>query len=202
MRYDNTYSRVVAWLKIILPLLALAILSTLFLVARTIDPAKNIPYADVDIDELTREQRIGSPDYSGVTANGAAVRLKARQAKPDPDHANRIIGNDIDASINLPDGRSFDITAPTLDLDTGEQIARLGGGVVITSPQKIEMRTEALEMALRTSRLTSQTESIAVTEFGTLTAGSFEMTGDGSPNKPYQMVFKDGVRLIYDPDGM
>ncbi len=50
--YDNTYSRVVAWLKILLPLLALAILSTLFLVARTIDPAQNIPYADVDIDEL------------------------------------------------------------------------------------------------------------------------------------------------------
>lgn len=201
MRYDNTYSRVIAWLKIILPILALAILSTLFLVARTIDPAKNIPYADVDIEELTREQRIGSPDYSGITANGTAVRLKAQQAKPDPKDQNRIIGADIDAIIDLPDGRSFDITALSMEFDNTQRIARLGGGVVITSPQKIEMRTEILEIGLNTTRVASDTKSVVKTKTGTLTSGKFVMTGDGTADKPYLMVFKGGVRLIYDPRG-
>ncbi len=146
--------RVVAWLKIILPLLALAILSTLFLVARTIDPAKNIPYADVDIEELTREQRIGNPNYSGVTADGTAIRLKARQAKPDPMAADRIIGTDIDATLDLPDGTSYDVTVR--QPGTRQHPATAPGwrrGVLITSGDEIEIRTEALELALETTRV-------------------------------------------------
>jgi lipopolysaccharide export system protein LptC len=55
------YSRLVAWLKIILPLIALGILATLFLVSRTIDPSQTIPYADVDVQDLARNQRVGAP---------------------------------------------------------------------------------------------------------------------------------------------
>ena len=44
---DNVHSRVVFWLKIILPLLALAILSTLFLFSRRIDTDQALPYAEV-----------------------------------------------------------------------------------------------------------------------------------------------------------
>jgi len=80
---DNTYSRVVAWLRIALPLLALAILSTLFLLARTIDPAQNLPYADIDIDELTREQRIGNPQFAAVHRRRRGD-LARRRGRPGP----------------------------------------------------------------------------------------------------------------------
>lgn len=197
--YDNTYSRVVAWLKIILPILALGILSTLFMVARTIDPAANIPYADVDIEKLTREERIGNPNYSGITEAGAAVRLRAKQAKPDPETADRVLGADVDATLDLPDGRSFDVTALSLVLDNTTQFARLGGGVVVTSDPQVEMRTETLDLALKTTRVTSDTRTVVTSQTGTLTAGRFEMSGDGSDGNPYLMVFKGGVTLIYDP---
>ncbi len=200
--YDNTYSRVVAWLKIILPILALAILSTLFLVARTIDPAKNIPYAEVDIDELAREQRIGNPDFSGLTEGGVAIRLKAREAKPDPDREGRVLGSEIDATIDLPDGQSYEVSAPTLSMDNSDQIARLGGGVLITSGPALTLRTEGLEMGLKTTRVASQTETVVNTDTGTLTAGKFAMTGDGTAERPYLVVFKDGIHLIYDPEGL
>ncbi len=199
--YDNTYSRVVAWLKIILPLLALAILSTLFMVARTIDPAKNIPYADVDIEELTREQRIGNPDYSGITADGAAIRLKARLAKPDPDTADRILGSGIDATIDLPDGRSFDVTSLDMVLDNVARIARLSGDVTVISSREVRLRTREMELALETTRLTSDTETTVTGAGFDLTAGGFAMVGDGSEKTPYRVVFKDGVKLIYDPEG-
>jgi len=199
--YDNTYSRVVAWLKIILPLLALAILSTLFLVARTIDPARSIPFADVDIEELTREQRIGGPNYSGITADGTAIRLRARQAKPDLETPDRIIGFDIDATLDLADGRSFDVTALSLVLDNANQFARLEGSVLIISNKSVEMRTQALELALKTTRVTSDTETIVIADGINLLSGSFLMTGDGNADSPYQMVFKDGIKLVYDPEG-
>ena len=56
---DNTYSRVVGWLKILLPLGALALLSTLFLFARGIAPVGEIPYAE--LEEIAREARISDP---------------------------------------------------------------------------------------------------------------------------------------------
>jgi len=79
-----TYSRVVAWLKVIFPLSALALLSTLFLFARSIDPEQSIPFADVDVKELAREPRITAPEFSGMTADGAAITISAATAKTDP----------------------------------------------------------------------------------------------------------------------
>ena len=190
--YDNTYSRVVAWLKILLPLLALAILSTLFLVARTIDPAQNIPFADVDIDELAREQRIGAPNYSGVTADGAAVSLSAKQARPDPDVPGRLIGTDVTASIGLPTGARIDIAAQQVILDGPNRLASLRGSVVLNSTQGFQMHTEMLDVTLADSAIT------VTSEFGTLTSGKFVLTGDGGTDKPYLLVFRDKVRLVYD----
>ena len=92
---DDTYSRVIAWLKILLPLVALGILSILFLVARTIDPAQNLPFADVDIAEITRDQRVSRPNFSAVTADGAAITLSASTARPVPGSPEIITGDDI-----------------------------------------------------------------------------------------------------------
>jgi lipopolysaccharide export system protein LptC len=77
-----TYSRIISWLKIILPLFALAILSTIFLVSQKVDPTTSIPYADIDVDELAREQRISTPNFATVTKDGSAITLHATSAKP------------------------------------------------------------------------------------------------------------------------
>ncbi len=62
--YDNTYSRVVAWLKVLLPVIALVLLSTMFLISRTIDPSRAIPFANVDVEGMVRDQRISAPAFS------------------------------------------------------------------------------------------------------------------------------------------
>jgi lipopolysaccharide export system protein LptC len=80
--HENLHSRVVAWLKIILPLTALGILSTLFLFSRTIDPSDAIPYATVDVEERAREPRVTAPAYAGVTSDGARLSMTAAEARP------------------------------------------------------------------------------------------------------------------------
>ena len=53
-RHDNLHSRLVYWLKITLPLVALMILSSVFLLSRSIRPEDAIPFAEVDIaDRVT-----------------------------------------------------------------------------------------------------------------------------------------------------
>jgi hypothetical protein len=70
---DNLHSALVAWLKILLPLAALAVLSTLFMVSRSVDPADAIPYAQVDIEDRLRDPRLTDAIFAGMTQDGTAV---------------------------------------------------------------------------------------------------------------------------------
>ena len=103
------HSRLVGWLKVALPLLALAILSTLFLVARTIDPEAAIPYAEVDIAERIREPRMTAPAYAGVTKDGATLTLTADEARPEAEGDGSAVK--VHAQLATPDGARTALTA-------------------------------------------------------------------------------------------
>ena len=45
-------TRIVRWLRVLLPLAALAILSTLFLFSRRPEEDSRIPYAQVDLEQI------------------------------------------------------------------------------------------------------------------------------------------------------
>ena len=49
------YSRFVALAKVVLPLAALRLFATLFLIARQIDPDAAIPFAEVDVEQFARD---------------------------------------------------------------------------------------------------------------------------------------------------
>ena len=57
----DRHSRVVSWLKVLFPLIALALLSTLFLLSRAIEPQAVIPFADNEVQERLRDQHITGP---------------------------------------------------------------------------------------------------------------------------------------------
>ena len=73
-------TRVVRWLRVLLPLAALAMLSTLFLFSRGGDSESQIPYADVDAQAMARDPRLVSPEYAGVTDDGAALQAAMNAA--------------------------------------------------------------------------------------------------------------------------
>lgn len=196
----DTYSRVVSWLKVVLPLLALVGLSTLFLFARTINPAQDIPFADVDIDKLTADQRIGRPTFSGVTGGGAAFTLSADEAHPDTDGSGRITATEVSARIDLPDGPGIDVAADSARVAPAAKTAGLSGNVHIESTDGYAMTAEMLDIDYDALRLWSEAGITASGQGVDLTAGAFEMTGDGSDEAPYLLVFKDKVKLVYTPD--
>lgn len=85
----DRHSRVVSWLKVLFPLIALALLSTLFLLSRAIEPQAVIPFADKEVQERLRDQQITGPFYSGTTADGdlisfSAEKLTTPAARPAP----------------------------------------------------------------------------------------------------------------------
>ncbi|MCG6903486.1 MAG: hypothetical protein LJE68_12475 [Rhodobacter sp.] len=197
---DNTYSRVIAWLKILLPLAALAILSTLFLVARAIVPAQDLPFADVDVDELATQQRIGQPNYSSVTRDGAAISLSAESARPDSENPEKLSGEEIRAGIDLPNGNRINIVAQRMQIDNTLGIARLSDGVVVETSDGYTLRTDTVEISLDATRVEATEPTRVDTPIGQLSADSFRLAAENEGERPYVLVFKGHVKLVYDPN--
>lgn len=197
MAADNLHSRLVALLKIVLPLAALAILSTLFLVSQGVDPEDAIPYAEVDVADRLREPRLTDAAYAGMTEDGAALTVNAADARPGvagtPDGGR---ATDVTGRMETPDGGVTDLVAGAAQLDAEAGKVVLSDGVVLTSSTGYVVEMSGVSMATDRTALDSDGAVHAVGPLGTLNAGALHigMSGTG-----YVVVFKNGVRLVYTP---
>ncbi|MFV2054332.1 LPS export ABC transporter periplasmic protein LptC [Aliiroseovarius sp. YM-037] len=198
--YDNSYSRFIAWAKIILPLLALALLSTLFLFSRNMNTGQTIPYADVDIEELAREPRITEPHYSGVTDDGAALSVFATTARPDPSDSKMILADALKAVVDTPSGLTIDIESETGTLDGTAETTTLEGSVKVRMSTGYDIQTEQLRTALTGHLLETEGEVAATGPLGTLNAGQVILERAEGDDNAYVLVFKRGVKLVYTPE--
>ena len=192
-RQRDKHSRIVVWLKVALPLLALVILSTLFLVARKIDPTMAIPYAEVDVADRIREPRMTGAAYSGVTSDGAALSISAEEAKPASD-STAPSAKGLAASLTTPDGRVTQFSAGGVTMDSAK--ADLTGGVTVTTPTQYQIVTDSLTMALDKTAVQSGGAVAATGPLGQIDAGAMQIAQqDGS----YVLLFSNHVKLIYTP---
>ncbi len=76
------YSRLVAYLKVLLPLTALALMSTVFLLSRGVETDAVIPFAQKDLKDRTSGQQITAPFFSGTTTQGDEIMVTAQSARP------------------------------------------------------------------------------------------------------------------------
>lgn len=190
------HSRLVAWLKVVLPLIALAILSTLFLLSRQTPTEGTLPYADVDVNELAREQRLAEPEYSTVTADGASLSVVAKMARPDPARPGASSADDLSARIDAKSGLTVTIASRSGQLDPAANRATFTGNVRVETSTGYRLDSPSLWTSLDRTRLEADGPVAALAPFGTIDAGYMTLTaGDAG----YELVFKKGVKLVYDP---
>lgn len=199
-RQWDRHSRLVYWLKILLPLTAISILSTLFLVSHNIRPEDAIPYADVDIETLVKEPRLTAPDFAGVTDDGASLSLRATSARVGS--ADGLTAAQISNLVGLletPDGGKTNLTAKAAELDQVQQVAILSGGVKVRNSTGYVIDSQLIRVALNQTSVYSPGAITADGPVGKLTAGSMQFGLSGGTGPGYVLLFKDGVRLIYLP---
>jgi len=121
--HDDLRSRIVSWLKILLPLTALGLLSTLFLFSRTVDTNRSIPTNRADLENRTGTQQITAPSFAGVTEEGHALTFVAQSAQIDPEQAERVLTDNLVTQIDLLDGARIDITALAGNVHDGDGVA-------------------------------------------------------------------------------
>jgi lipopolysaccharide export system protein LptC len=189
--YDNAYSRLVAFLKVVLPLVALAILSTLFLLARGRDPERSIPYSDAET--VVRDQRVAGPAYSGMTRDGAAITVTAASAQPAEGGVKAELPS---ALIELPGGSHATIEAVRGRFDEAGNALELSGGVRVESSTGWVVESDAMKAGLQSGTVESDATVTATGPTGTLTAGQMRLSRAEGGNLA---LFGGGVRLVYNP---
>lgn len=197
MRGDR-YSRMVAWLKVALPLAALGLLSTLFLLSRVVDPTESIPFADTEVQDRLLNQQISGPYYSGTTANGDKIAFVAEKVVTPNGLTGANRAEDVFVKIEMTSGTTVNVTSKKARVNVGEDVADLTGNVVITTSQGYIITSEALIARIAALDLRSPDTVFATTPAGELTAGSMRLMSP-EPNTPAQLVFTNGVKLIYQP---
>lgn len=192
----TTRSRIVAWLQVILPLSALALLSVLFLLGRKPDPEASIPYADVDPRDLAERQAVTSPSYAGVTQDGAQLGVTAAEAVPGgADGASR--AQAVRLTLRARDGRAAEVSAGAAWTE-GEQV-RLAEGVRLTTADGWVLTAPELLASTTEGWLLSEEQVNVLAPFGTLTAGRMELRPLGQGGGDHVLDLSGGVRLIYRP---
>ncbi|MGJ8617056.1 MAG: hypothetical protein ACSHWS_09445 [Sulfitobacter sp.] len=196
--HADSYSRWVSWLKVLLPLTALALLSTLFLLSRAIDPETVIPFADKEIQDRMRDQQVTGPFFSGTTADGDLISFSAETLKTPDGHTGSNQAKDVTVELSILGGAKVTVVADMSEFDIVNDLAELTGGVVITTSTQYRIISDKLSSQLSALSLQSPGPVEATGPPGSLTAGSMMITSTAE-GKPAQLIFTNGVKLIYTP---
>ena len=194
---NRSYARVVAWARIGLPLLALGLLSTLFLFSRSAVQTAELPFAEDALQERLRGQVLTAPYYAGTTDDGATVSLRAARALPGTGSDGSAVAEEVAAQIRLGRGEVIDISATRAALDDRLRSAELGGAVVIEASSGYRIETEGVTAGLGTMRAETAGPITGTAPEGKLSAGRLIVTSDAGGAAQFR--FTEGVKLVYDP---
>ncbi|WP_291737970.1 LPS export ABC transporter periplasmic protein LptC [Leisingera sp. F5] len=193
----DSYSRAVAYLKVLLPLAALVLMSTMFLISRGVNTDAVIPFAQKEIEDRMKGQQVTAPFFSGTTAQGDEIMVTAALARPGGD-GTPAVASDLSAEFDLAEGGRITLKSESGTIHPGRDMARFTGNVTITSADGLIVETEELNTALSGLEADSPGSVRATGPIGELTAGKMRI-GVKTEGGPIHMLFKNGVKLLYDP---
>ncbi|WP_299548100.1 hypothetical protein [uncultured Tateyamaria sp.] len=191
------YSKLVAWLKVLLPLTALGLLSTLFLLSRNIDPIASVPFAETEVQERLRGQQVTAPFYSGTSSSGDRISVSAGTMATADDQNNA--ATDLAAHIDLSSGTRVVLFSDSGEFDLAGGASSLAGNVVITTSTGYKLNSDELLTDFDRMSVRSPGPVTGTGLSGTLEAGEMRLEKtDGGENA--HLVFTKGVKLIYRPE--
>lgn len=196
-RTPRLHTRIVRLATLVLPVAALILLSTMFMLARKVNPDDAIPYAEVDVSARAREQQLTMPRFTGVSSDGTTYDLSAQRARPDDGDPRRMSADDIRMVLDDGLGGTTTVFSDAGQVDTGARTVRLAGDVRIETSDGYRLATEALEGSLDALLIVSPGPVHGDGPLGRLRAGAMLMDEDAGGAG--RLLFTGGVDLLYVP---
>jgi lipopolysaccharide export system protein LptC len=197
-RGPSLHSRVVGVLKVGLPLVALGLLASLFLV-QTDDSLGGLVFSQGDIDALGEGLRITNPTFTGTTRGQDAFRFTADLVEPDAAPPERARITRLGGEIAFHDGPVVEIEADHGDLHIPTERLDLAGNVRIRTSEGYRMAAEQATLDLAAGSLVAGNVVETTGPLGRIDSGSLTITPAATSGEVRRFSFGNGVRLIYDP---
>lgn len=192
------HSRIVAILKVGLPLVALGMLASLFFV-QTDDRIGGVRFGKGDVDALGEGLQITNPTFTGTTSGQDRFRFTAALVVPDAAPPERAAITDLAGTVELHNGPAVTVQAATGDLDIPTQRLDLGGDVVIDTSDGYRLTADRATLDLKAGALVAGDKVLTTGPLGQITSGSLHVAPAAASGEARRFSFGDGVRLIYQP---
>ena len=198
MRYlfDDNYSFFVTWAKTLLPIFALGMLSTIFLFSGKVDVTKSLPYAELNVAEIIREQRITKPYFTGTSETGFEFALSAAHATPGTNDSGILNISELSVEFKSPQNKIAKITAGLGTLNSNTKFATVSKGVRLEINTSFWVTADELNISFRDSHASTKGPFTGVSTIGSLESGKMMLR---LIDNEQQILFTDGVRMLYQP---
>ncbi len=190
------YSRLVRWMKVLLPLGAVALIVAMFLIPR--ESSQQFLTAD-EMARLGAGLVLDNPRFSGATDSGEPFEVVAKSALPDgpmPDlieldsPVGRIVTGDHGLVTASAESGIFSRAAETLELI---------GGVTIVTEDGYEFRTETAFFEIGARALSTPGEIRASGPMGSIEAGKMRAVQSDGEEGLARIWFENRVHMVIIP---
>jgi len=192
------YSRLVRWMKVLLPVAALLTVGAIFLFGRESGTGEALLSAE-DLAALGAGLRLEEPQFTGRTAAGEPYRVTAAWAEPDGALPDRIRLANPAGEIETADGMRISGRAETGVLHRGESRLELAGAVRLETDRGHVFESARLAVALAARRARSPGPVTITGAEGRLEAGRMRISGGAEGANAARIFFEDGVRVVFIP---
>ena len=194
---DQFHSRFVALMKIVLPLAALGILSTLFLFSDGIDPGETVPVTSIDLQQRAEDQGATNATFAGVTRSGDEVLILTERSRPSAEDPRVFVAEDVMAEYRLSSGTGIDITSRHAEMNQSRNTAELSGDVLVTTTTGYTITTDALNTQFDKLFAVTPGPVACQAPAGDITAGRMVLEHNDETGTSH-LRFTDGVKLVYE----
>ena len=198
-RRVRAYSRAVAWMKVLLPLGALAVISALYFAAQRTGDLSEIFSAE-ELATLGAGLRLDNPRFAGVTEQGEPFAIRADWALPDSAMPRLIDLERPEGEIELNDGRTISARAATGRMHRENKILVLEGGVVLDTSDGYHVETDLIELDLDAKTAFAPGPVSGTGPRGQIDAGSFRAAAGEDGARAGKIWFENRVRVVFIPD--
>lgn len=198
---QSGYSRGVRVLKIGLPILAICLLGTVFLVTspdRLRGPGP--VFTEADRESLAEGLNILQPRIEGSTDGGDFYVLTANRIIAEDGQRDVMLAEDIDGEIRQVSGRTIVLAGRSGRVDFTTKRWQLTGGATLSTTDHYAARAEELLGDMAAGIIESPGPVLTTGPGLRIDAGSFRLTfaSDGTPGRTVAL-FDGGIRMTWTP---
>lgn len=180
-RFSHSYGRAVGWLKVLLPTLAVVLVSMIFIWPYLEEEGQRIIDAVIsDAPVLPELMEVSQARYSGVGEDGQRYTLTAETVQQESMDAAMVEFLEPRADISLSDGSWALISAERGTFDRDAQILELNSAVSLFHDLGYEFRTESATLDLLGGSAYGFDPISGQGPFGYVEADGFELLDRGA----------------------